>query len=129
MDICPACGRKVQRRFANRCIKKALPRNHFVMPTIDDILPELKHAKVFSTCVAGHRFWRASLDEQSSKLTTLRQCLDDFVGLRMPFGINVAPEEYQRRLHEALHGLDGLACLADDILVYGCGEPTQDTTA
>ena len=33
----------------------------------------------------------------------------------MPFGIAPAPEEFQRRLNEALEGLDGVRAIADDI--------------
>lgn len=45
--------------------------------------------------------------------------------LRMPFGISSAPEESQRRQHELLEGLSGIECIVDDILVYGCGETTE----
>ena len=38
---------------------------------------------------------------------------------RLPFGISSAPEHFQRRISEALIGLEGTVCLMDDILVYG----------
>ena len=38
----------------------------------------------------------------------------------MPFGISLAPEEYQRQMHDIVQGLPGVAVIADDILVYGC---------
>ena len=44
----------------------------------------------------------------------------------MPFGISSAPEEFQRRLQGALHGLSGVAVLADDILVFGVGGTTEE---
>ena len=37
----------------------------------------------------------------------------------MPFGISRTPEEFQRRLNEALEGLDGIRTVADDILIWG----------
>ena len=37
-----------------------------------------------------------------------------------------APEEYQRRMCEALEGLEGTAIVADDILVYGEGNTELD---
>ena len=40
----------------------------------------------------------------------------------MPFGISSAPEEYQRRQHEVIEGLNGVECIADDLLVYGSGD-------
>jgi len=40
----------------------------------------------------------------------------------MPFGISSAPEEYQRRISQELENLDGIAIVADDILIYGEGD-------
>ena len=33
-----------------------------------------------------------------------------------------APELFQARIHEALRGLQGIACIADDILIFGSGD-------
>lgn len=52
------------------CLNKALLREEFQMPTLDEILAELKDAKVFSTFDAKKGFWQLSLDEASSLLTT-----------------------------------------------------------
>jgi len=43
----------------------------------------------------------------------------------MPFGISSAPEEFQRRLQAALHVLEGVSVVADDILVFGCGDSDE----
>ena len=45
--------------------------------------------------------------------------------LRLPFGITSAPEEFQRRLRAALDGLEGVICIADNILVFDEGENQQ----
>ena len=39
----------------------------------------------------------------------------------MPFGLKVAPEVFQQKLHEALTGLPGIYAVADDILITGEG--------
>ena len=46
--------------------------------------------------------------------------------LRLPFGITSAPEEFQMRLTSTLEGLDGIVCIADDILVYGEGNDVTE---
>ena len=51
-------------------LNKALKRNHYPMPTIDDVLPDLSEAKVFSVVDAKNGFWHIELDEISSFLTT-----------------------------------------------------------
>jgi len=48
---------------------------------------------------------------------------------RMPFGINVAPEEFQKRFDENLEGLEGVKAIADDILIWGDGDTTEEATA
>ena len=40
----------------------------------------------------------------------------------------LVPEEFQRRLNEALSGLSGIAVVADDILIYGCGDTLKEAT-
>ena len=40
----------------------------------------------------------------------------------LPFGINSTPEEFQIRLMNALEKLDGIGPIANDLLVYGCGD-------
>jgi len=44
----------------------------------------------------------------------------------MPFGLCSASEEYQRRMTECLEGLEGIAVVADDILVYGNGNTDEE---
>ena len=44
----------------------------------------------------------------------------------MPFGINTAPEEYQRRQTEDVSDLLGVAVIADDHLVFGCGNTIEE---
>ena len=51
-------------------LNKALKRNHYPLPTIDDLLPELSRAQVFSVVDIKNGFWHVPLDDESSKLTT-----------------------------------------------------------
>ena len=47
----------------------------------------------------------------------------------MPFGISVAPEEFQIGIDENLEGLDGVKAIADDILIQGDRETIEEATA
>ena len=106
-------------------LNKALLRVPYCMPTIDDILPQLTGARVFSTCDAKDGFWHLSLDPASSRLTTFETPFGRKRWLRLPFGISASPEIFQSRIHAALSGLKGIACIADDILIYGAGETDE----
>ena len=103
-------------------LSKAIKRPHYPIPTIDDILPQLSKAKVFSVLDAEDGFWQVKLDELSSYLTTVWTPFGRYTWLRMMFGISSAPEEFQRRQHEITEGLQVVYVIADDILVYGCGD-------
>ena len=103
-------------------LNAAIKRNHFHMPTLDDVLPTLNKAKAFSLLDVKDGFMHIKLSERSSFLTTFWGPQGCYRWLRLPFGISSAPEEFQRRLQVALHGIDSVAVVADDVLVYGTGE-------
>ena len=62
------------------------------------------------------------LDDQSSLLTTFFTPYSRYCWLRLPFGLSVSPEIFQKRLNQAIEGLEGVLNIADDILIYGVGE-------
>ena len=103
-------------------LNQALRRNQYPLPVIDDLLPQLTNAKVFSVVDAKNGFWHVQLEEESSFLTTFGTPWGRFRWTRMPFGISSAPEEFQRRVEQALEGLEGVKPIFDDILVFGIGE-------
>ena len=107
-------------------LNRALKRNHYPLPVIDDLLPHLTNAKVFTVVDAKNGFWHVLLDDDSSFLTTFGTPWGRFRWTRMPFGISPAPEEFQRRLVQALEGLEGVMPIFDDILVFGVGENQEE---
>ncbi|XP_048745965.2 uncharacterized protein K02A2.6-like [Ostrea edulis] len=107
-------------------LNKALKRNHYATPTIDDILPELSQARIFSVVDCKDGFWHITLDDESSFLTTFGTPWGRYRWLRMPFGIKPASEEFQRRMDEALSGIHGIKAIHDDIVVYGCGNSDDE---
>ena len=102
-------------------LNTAIKRNHYPLPTIEDLTPALANAKVFTVCDAKSGYWHVELDTASSYLTTFATPWGRYRWRRMPFGLCLASEEFQRRLHQALEGLEGVMAIADDILVYGNG--------
>ena len=105
-----------------KALNQALKRIHYPLPVIDDLLPLLANAKVFSVVDAKNGFWHVQLDSESSLLTTFGTPWERFRWTRLPFGISPFPEEFQRKLECALEGLDGVKPIFDDILVFGVGE-------
>ena len=112
-----------------RDLNRAIKRPKYPMPTVEEVLPKLAKAKVFTVLDAKDGFHQVKLDKESSLLTTFWTPFGRYRYLRMPQGISSAPEEYQRRQNEALSGLNGVEVIADDILCCGSGETIKDALA
>lgn len=106
-------------------LNKVIQRPQYLMPTLEEILPKLCKAKVFSTLDAKDGFYQISLDETSSKLTTFWTPCGRYRYLRMPFGISFAPEEFESNLQEKLADIEGVEVIRDDIIVIWFGD-TQE---
>ena len=55
-------------------------------------------------------------------LTTFATPYGRYRWLRLPFGLSVSSEIFQKRLHQELDGLPGVKCIADDVLIHGTNE-------
>ena len=70
---------------------------------------------------ASNGFWQVELDEGSSMLTTFNTPFCRYRWKRMPFGINSAPEVWQRKMREHIEGLKGVEVIADDFVIVRYG--------
>ena len=102
-----------------RPLNKAIKREHYHLPTIEEITTRLSGARYFSTLDARSGFWQIPLDEESSTLTTFATPFGRYRFTRMPFGIHSAQEVFHKRLHELFQDLSGVETDIDDILVWG----------
>ena len=109
-----------------RELNKALLREHFTLPTLDETLHELSNSRVFSKADLSSGYWHIKLDKESSLLTTFQTTFGRYRWLRLPFGTNVSSEIFQRKLLEALEGLPGIVCIADDVIVHGHTKEEHD---
>ena len=105
----------VDMREANKAVK----REKHLMPTLDEIIPDLNGATVFSTLDLISGYHQLELEPESRHITTF----STHVGLRrykrLMFGINAASEIFQNSIAELLTGLPGCNNISDDIIVYG----------
>ena len=69
---------------------------------------------------------KCELDSDSSVLTTFQTPFGRYRWERLPFGLAVSSEIFQKRLMTALEGLSGTVCVTDDILVFGVGENDKE---
>lgn len=78
-----------------RDLNRAILREHYPLPTIEDVATRLHGAKVFTVLDVSKGFWHVELDEPSSFLTTFHTPFGRYRWRRMPFGISSAPEVFQ----------------------------------
>jgi len=93
-----------------RDLNKAIKREHFKLPTKEEIMAQFAGAKWFSKLDASSGFWQLRLDEESSKLSTFTTTEGRYRFLRLPYGILSAPEVYKKTIHmifEDIPGVDG----------------------
>ena len=100
------------------------------MLTMEDILPRLSKAKVFTVCDVKNGFWHVQLEEASSLLTTFSTPYGRFKWNRLPFGLSSAPEIFQRNLDQCIQGLPCVARIVDDLLAnLGRGRDDRESDA
>ena len=100
-------------------LNKAVKREHLVLPTLDDVAPNLAGSTIFSSLDAESGFWQIPLEPESQKLTTFISPFGRFCFERLPFGITSASEIFQRKMLELLQDHEGVEVIIDDILVHG----------
>ena len=97
----------------------ALKREFFKLPFLDDILPELHNAKVFSKLDVKNAYLHVELDDISSKLITMMTSFGRYRWKRLPFGLKVSSEIFQRKLNYTIFDLPGVFAVADYVIVIG----------
>ena len=100
-----------------RPLNKALKRSTYPIPVVDDLLPRLSKAKIFTVCDARNGYWQVKLNESSSLLTAMATPFGRYVWKSMPFGVSPAPEIFQEKLDQVIEGLEGVFAVFDDILI------------
>ncbi|XP_054864601.1 uncharacterized protein K02A2.6-like [Amphiprion ocellaris] len=96
-----------------------IKREHYQIPTRDEITSEMSGAKFFSKLDASQGFWQLKLHEDSTKYCTFNTPFGRYCFLRMPFGISSAPEIFHRTMEHMIEGIEGVRVYVDDIILWG----------
>ena len=116
---------KIRICIGPRDLNRVIRREHYQLPTVDEVISRLTGAKKFTLCDVKDGFHQIKLDILSSYLTTSNSPFGRYRWTRMPFGISSAPEVWQRRMHEFAQDLSGVKVIADDFLNAGFGETEE----
>ena len=107
-----------------RQINKKLIADKFPLPRIDDILDQLGRAKYFSCLDLMSGFHQIELEKGSRDITSFSTNNGSYRFTRLPYGLKIAPNSFQRMMTIAFSGLkpEQAFLYMDDLVVLGCSE-------
>ena len=108
-------------------LNQAERRERYVIPTVDDVIHQVKGSSVFSKLDAASGFWQISLDRETEKLTTFVTPFGRYFFTHLPFGISLAPEIFQRIMNEIISDIKGIICYFINILCHDSATTEKHT--
>ncbi|XP_052750709.1 uncharacterized protein LOC116413695 [Galleria mellonella] len=109
-----------------RDLNRAVQRAHYSLPTVTEVAARLRGATHFSVLDARCGFWMLELDEASADLCTFSTPYGRYQFLRLPYGINCAPEMFHGLMRQYLEDIEGTESFIDDIVVWGSSKQEHD---
>lgn len=112
-------GDKIRICIDPKHLNQSLNKFHFPIPSLEELKQDLKDSKYFSVLDLKDGFWHIELDEESKKLCTFSSPFGLWQFNRLPFGINIASEIFQKYMTDNFGDLPGVKFYIDDIIVTG----------
>lgn len=106
----------------NKCIR----REHFLIPTAEEIISRLSNKTVFTVLDLKSGFWQLELDRSSSDLTTFMTPFGRYRWNRVPFGICSAPEMFMEKMVRVFGDIENVEIYFDDLFINGKDQQEHD---
>lgn len=108
---------------------RAIRRRFHKLPRVEEIKVTLHGSKIFTKLDLTSAFHHVRLSEAASAMTTFMSPTGMYRYKRLVFGVNCAPEIFQRVMEDVLRGINGIIVYIDDILIHAPDiETLRDTT-
>ena len=104
-------------------LNKAVFREPFYYHTPDDVYNKLAKATCFTVIDFKIGYWQVPLDDEWSHLTTFNTPFGCYQFTRLPFGITVSGDAFQRELDAIYDNLPHT--IVDDMIVWGENQISQ----
>ncbi|UYV77366.1 K02A2.6-like [Cordylochernes scorpioides] len=98
---------------------KAIILDKYPLPTIDEIFSRLSGSTNFSTLDLSMAYLQVELTDEAKRVVNINTTKGLFAYRRLPYGVAVAPNKFQRLMDNVFADIPGVACYIDDILVSG----------
>ncbi|XP_048759591.2 uncharacterized protein K02A2.6-like [Ostrea edulis] len=103
----------------SRDLNKAIKRQHFKIPTVQEIASQLNGKSLFTILDEKDGYHQVELDTESSYLCTFQTPFGRYRYTRLPFGISRASEVFQRKNMQTFGDIQGVHMIADDMIIAG----------
>lgn len=109
-------------------LNEAIRDNFYEIPTFEQVRAGLVNKKFFSVCDLKESFWQVALDEKSKDLCTFSTIFGCYRFKRLPYGIKIASETFQKFNEENFGDIPNVTVYIDDILISAENEEDHDKT-
>ena len=117
---------KIRMNLDTRPMKKAVRPSHFHIPTPQELRHDFRGADRFSVVDFNHAFHQFEMDKQSRNLFTFHTPWGLHRLNTLVMGTHSGSSELQERVRVIVKGLEGVAQIKDDIVIFGCGAEHDD---
>ena len=100
-------------------LNDSLEPNRHPLPHPDELSTKLSNCRYFSKIDLSHAFLQIQIDGDSKHLLTINTHRGLFVYNRLPFGVTIAPGEFQTIMDAMIAGLNNVFAYIDDLVVGG----------
>lgn len=104
-------------------LNRNLRDENYLIPSFDEVCAKLAGKKWFSVLDLKDGYWQIKLSEKASHLCTFSTPFGNYRFLRLPFGLKVAAQLFQKFNDMNFRDLAGVTVYIDDILIAA---DTQD---
>ncbi|XP_059051897.1 uncharacterized protein K02A2.6-like [Achroia grisella] len=100
-------------------VNGAIDTDTYPLPKSNEAFVKLSGGRIFSKLDLKQAYTQLKVDDATAMLLTLNTPIGLMKMNRLPFGVSAAPAIFQRLMSTALAGMEGVACLLDDVAVTG----------
>ena len=98
-------------------LNKVIKEENHMIPSFEQFAVKLNNKRFFSVLDLKEGYWQIKLNESSSKLCTFSTPFGCYRFLRLPFGIKIAPEIFQKYNEKNFKDIPGVTIYIDDVLI------------
>jgi len=109
-------------------LNKAIKREHFLIPSYNEIVSKLANKKLFSVIDLKESFYHLTLDEKSSNYCTFNTIFGLYKFNRLPFGLSNAAEVFQKVNENNFKDIPNVIIYIDDLLIAAENDVEHDKT-